>query len=190
MKKELERLDKKIDQALEGLSDQDRKKYLNEALRAFEKKLENAKKASVQPASEGAMLKVAAADANSVLTFLDKLGNAVQKDPRRFGLTPVGARVAMTYIDSAADDFEKKTFGEESFAIRASQEMRRQGEDMQTEPDEPYMGTFDNPQAPIQTEPDEPFMGEFNTDTTGEVRQQYPSGTFQPRQSSSPNPFN
>ncbi len=134
------------------------------------------------------MLKVATEDANSVLGFLDKLGNAVQKDPGRFGLTPIGAKVAMSYIDSSADDFEKKTFGEESMAIRAA-ELRRRAEDMQTEPDEPYMGTFDNPQAPIQTEPDEPFMGEFNTDTTGEVRQQYPSGTFQPRQSSQPNPF-
>ena len=134
------------------------------------------------------MLKVATDDANSVLTFLDKLGNAVQKDPRRFGLTPVGAKVAMTYIDSASDDFERKTFGEESFAIRSA-ELCRRAEDMQTEPDEPFMSTFDNPQSPIQTESDEPFMDEFNTDTTGEVRQEYPSGTFQPRQSSSPNPF-
>ena len=41
--KELERLDKKIDQALAGLSAKDRKRFLNEALHAFEEKLKAAK---------------------------------------------------------------------------------------------------------------------------------------------------
>ena len=44
--KELERLDRKIEQALAGLSPQDRKKFLGEALQDFEKKLEKAKKAT------------------------------------------------------------------------------------------------------------------------------------------------
>ena len=135
------------------------------------------------------MLKVATNDANSVLTFFDKLANAVQKDPTRFGLTAAGAKVAMTYIDSSSDDFETKTFGSESLETRRAQ-MRRADSETQTEPDEPFMGAFDNPQAPIQTEPDEPFMGEFNTDTSSEVRQQFPSGTFTPRQSANQNPFN
>jgi hypothetical protein len=136
------------------------------------------------------MLRVAANDANSVLTFFDKLANAVQSDPSRFGLTPAGAKVAMTYIDSSSDDFERKTFGEDSLRARQAEMRGVQSEDIQTEPDEPYMGEFDNVQNPIQTEPDEPYMGEFNTDTSGEVNGLYPTGNFAPRQSSHrENPF-
>lgn len=131
-------------------------------------------------------LKVAANDANSVLTFFDKLANAVQANPGRFDLTPAGAKVAMTYLDSSSDDFERKTFGSESLSNRQAE--MRQADDMLTESDEPYMDTFDNPQAPILTEPDEPYMDEFDTDTTSEVRDLYPSGSFTPRQSSE-NPF-
>ena len=38
------------------------------------------------------MHRVAANDANSVLTFFDKLANAVQSDPSRFGLTAAKRR--------------------------------------------------------------------------------------------------
>ncbi len=136
-------------------------------------------------------LRVARNDANSVLKFLDKMATAVQKDPARFGLTPNAMKVAVTYIDSASDDFERKAFGEESLDLRQAELSRRvaprEAEVQQSESDEPYMGTFSNPQAPVQTESDEPYMGEFNTDTTSEVRDQYPSGSFTP--AASHNPF-
>lgn len=135
-----------------------------------------------------AMLKVATNDADSVLTFFDRLANAVQRDPDRFDLTASGAKVAMTYLDHVADDFERKTFGEESLHTRSAELVKEAETDIQTEPDESYMGTFENPQAPIQTESDEPYMDEFGTDTSSEVRDQYPSGSFTPHQSSA-NPF-
>ena len=131
------------------------------------------------------MIKVAKNDANAVLQFFDKLANAVEKSPAKFGLTAHGAKVAMVYIDSASDDFERKTFGEDSLRTRQAEVGRgRRAEDIQTEPDEPYMKTFDNPSAPLQTEPDEPYMAEFGTDNTDEVNDLYPTGTFTPRQSS------
>lgn len=135
------------------------------------------------------MLRVARDDANSLLQFFDKMGNAIQKNPAKFGLTPAAAKVAMTYVDSSADDFERKTFGEDSMSARQAEMMsQREGTAMETQSDEPYMSAFANPQAPIQTESDEPYMSEFNTDTSSEVSQQYPTGTFLPRQAEV-NPF-
>lgn len=136
-------------------------------------------------------IRIASEEASSVLSFFDRLANLLQKNPKfvsDHGLSPTAAKIAMSYLDKSADDFEKKAFGGDSFAQRQAEVFVQADADTETEPDEPYMAAYDNPQNPIQTESDEPYMGEFNTDTSSEVRQQYPSGKFTPRQSSD-NPF-
>ena len=73
------------------------------------------------------------------------------------------AKAIVNDLDKTADEIESSTFGKESFT-------KRQAEVIQKESDEPYMGTFKNPMAPVQIESDEPYMAAYKDDQSSAVR--------------------
>jgi hypothetical protein len=97
------------------------------------------------------MPKFAAADANQILTRLDKLAGTIQANYDKWGMDFETAREIVIALDTTADEIEVASFGKESFT-------RRQAEVVRREPDEPYMDTFKVNPEPVQIEADEPYM--------------------------------
>jgi hypothetical protein len=95
--------------------------------------------------------KFAAAEANTILTRLDRAAATIQQNYDKWGMDFETARALAHDLDKTADEIEVATFGKESF-------MRRQAEVVRREPDEPYMDTFKVNPEPVQIEADEPYM--------------------------------
>ena len=101
------------------------------------------------------MPKFAAADANAILTRLDKAAGNIQENYEKWGMDFEAAKTLAQELDKTADEIEIAAFGKESF-------LRRQAEVIRREPDEPYMETFQVNPSPIQIEADEPYMKLYN----------------------------
>lgn len=86
-----------------------------------------------------------------LLTSLDETGNLLEQLVRDGKLDPKSASEIITHIDSTADRIQVAAFGKDSFDAHVAKVLK-------SEPDEPYMKTFENPQKPIKTDPDEPYM--------------------------------
>ena len=95
--------------------------------------------------------KFAAADADNILTRLDRVAGSIQANYEKWGMDFETARALAQDLDKTADEIEIAAFGKESF-------QRRQAEVIRREPDEPYMETFEVNPKPVQIEADEPYM--------------------------------
>lgn len=100
--------------------------------------------------------------ANIALNRLDRIAQTVQAKHEAWGMPFEEAKAIVNALDRTADEIEIATFGKESFE-------RRRAEVLQREQDEPYMDTFENPQAPIQTDADEPYMQAYADDQSSDV---------------------
>ncbi len=108
------------------------------------------------------MHKFAAQDADLILQGLDKLAEETQANYETAGLTFEAAKAIVNRIDKLADEIEISSFGKESF-------LARRAEVIQKDSDEKYMGTFENPMAPVQLESDEPYMKAYSDDQSSAV---------------------
>lgn len=71
-------------------------------------------------------------DANAVLSFFDKLANAVERSPVTYGLTGAAMSVVARYLDSCADLVETRAFGADSLARRRAS-MRKKAIELPSE---------------------------------------------------------
>lgn len=110
------------------------------------------------------MIKSAAevAAVEQILTTMDRLAAHIQANHAAWGMPFETAKAIVNDIDRQADQVEITAFGKESFE-------KRRAEVIQKESDEPYMGTFENPMAPVQTESDEPYMKAYKDDQSSAV---------------------
>lgn len=103
--------------------------------------------------------------ANKVLTNLDRTAGmleALAKDGK------VDARVASKLIgdiDSFADRFQVAAFGEKALASHKAKVAKV----IESDSDESYMKTFDNPNKVLEKDADESYMDTFDTDRTTTV---------------------
>ena len=92
--------------------------------------------------------------ARQVLDSLDRSANTIEQLKVANFISPESADELIRNIDSSADRIQVAAYGKDSFdAYRANV-----AKVIKSEPDEPYMKTFENPQKPIKVEPDEPYM--------------------------------
>lgn len=92
--------------------------------------------------------------ASQVLATLDKTGNEVERLMKAGHLDPKVASELIHNIDSSADRIQAAAYGPgglEAYKAQVAKVIKR-------DPDEKFMETFQNPQAPLKTEPDEPYM--------------------------------
>ncbi len=108
------------------------------------------------------VFKFAAKEADAHLGRIDRIAKLIQEKYASLALSFEEAKEMVNTLDATADAVEIDTFGKESF-------VRRQAEVIQKEGDEPYMGTFKNPMAPVQTEGDEPYMRAYADDQSSAV---------------------
>lgn len=89
--------------------------------------------------------------ANKILTNLEHSANEIDRLAAE-GRIDVQLAAKLTHdIDAFSDKLEVHAFGDDSFK-------RRQAKVYQSDKDEPYMGTFDNPNKVLQADADEPYM--------------------------------
>lgn len=104
--------------------------------------------------------------ASDILTTLDNVAEIVKAKFASWGMDQDEAKQVVNGLDEVADNFERSTFGEESFQHRQQEVLAAV---LQRDPDEPYMDTFQNPHQPIQTDADEPYMGAYGDDQSSSV---------------------
>lgn len=109
------------------------------------------------------MPKFASEEADKILARLDRSARTIQANHQQWGMPFEVAKAIVNDLDKTADEIEIATYGEDSFLARQAEVVKqastgKTAEVVQAEPDEPYMGTFKNPMAPIQVESDEPYM--------------------------------
>jgi hypothetical protein len=119
------------------------------------------------------MPKFAKEEADQILNRLDRMAHTIQTNYKTWGMPFAAAKSIVNDLDKTADEIEKTAFGDDSFQRRivevAKTAASKSAEVIQREPDEPYMDTFKNPQAPVQIEADEPYMKEYAVDQSSEV---------------------
>lgn len=89
--------------------------------------------------------------ASELLGALERTANDLDALASEGRVNPETIKEVVSNIDAFSDKLEIAAFGKESFENRKAKVIRQ-------DPDEPYMKTFENPQAPIITESDEPYM--------------------------------
>lgn len=89
--------------------------------------------------------------ANQILTNLEQTATELDQLAEAGHIDAKVAAELASAIDAFSDRFEIASFGEESFR-------RRQAKVLQSDRDEPYMKTFDNPNKVLQSDKDEPYM--------------------------------
>lgn len=98
--------------------------------------------------------------ANTILTNLEHVATELEKLAEAGHVDAKVAADLVLSLDKFSDEFEVKTFGQDSFNARRAAVIQR-------DKDEPYMDTFDNPNKVIQADKDEPYMhsvpGSFNS---------------------------
>lgn len=111
------------------------------------------------------------AQADRVLSRLDRVASVVQERHQEWGLSFKAAKQLVNEIDKIADELEKATFGEQSVIARQASVLglEKTAEVIQRDSDEPYMDTFDSPMMPIQREADEPYMQQYSDDQSRAV---------------------
>ena len=105
-------------------------------------------------------------NASTILGHLDRMAGYIQNHYAGLGLEFDEAKKVVNALDACADDLELSIFGKESLDTRR-QEV--QAAVIESDPAQPYVKTFDNPQEPHQTDADAPYMSQFSTDGTTEV---------------------
>lgn len=102
--------------------------------------------------------------ANRILTNLEHTASELERLASAGHVDPRLAAELVQKIDGFSDKFEVAAFGEKSF-------LNRRAKVLQSDKDEPYMSTFDNPNKVIQSDKDEPYMHEapasFNAKAIG-----------------------
>lgn len=126
--------------------------------------------------------------ANQILSRMDKLAGAIQKNHAKWGLSFKQAKELVVSLDRVADETEAFLFGQDSLSRRQA-EIAVQDEDfakeaqrivgdevftkaarvIQRDSDEAYMDTFQNPMKPIETDADEPYMDAYSDDQSSAV---------------------
>jgi len=103
--------------------------------------------------------------ANQVLTTLEETANSIEQLQKKGKIHPKTASELVHDIDAFSDKFHIAVFGEKAHAAYRA----KMAKIIKQEPDEPYMKSFENIQAPIQVEKDEPYMHKteksFNCDS-------------------------
>ena len=89
--------------------------------------------------------------ANRILTNLEHTATEIEKLAKSGRIDARMASNLVTTIDGFSDRFEAAAFGVESLH-------NRQAAVLQSDKDEPYMRTFDNPNKVLQSDKDEPYM--------------------------------
>jgi hypothetical protein len=89
--------------------------------------------------------------ANRILTNLEHTATELEKLAKAGHIDARLASDLVEKIDNFSDQFEVATFGPDSFRAR-------QARVIQSDKDEPYMSTFDNPNKVIQSDKDESYM--------------------------------
>jgi hypothetical protein len=89
--------------------------------------------------------------ANQILTNLEHAATEVEQLAENGHIDAKTASELVSAIDGFSDRFEVAAFGADSFR-------RRQARVLQSDKDEPYMSTFDNPNSVLQSDKDEPYM--------------------------------
>jgi phosphoglycerol transferase MdoB-like AlkP superfamily enzyme len=93
-------------------------------------------------------------NANNILYKLDSTAERIQKLASAGKLDPKVAHDMVVHIDTLADKIQLAAFGPESFASFKTKVAKV----LQSDPDEKYMKTFDNPNKVIDSDADEPYM--------------------------------
>lgn len=113
------------------------------------------------------MPKFAKEDADRVLARLDRIAQTIQAQHKAWGMPFDVAKNLVNDLDKTADEVEVAAYGQNSLLNRqveiakqaaAKGAAGKTAEVIKQEPDEPYMGTFKNPMAPVHIEADEPYM--------------------------------
>ncbi len=92
--------------------------------------------------------------ANKVLSDLDASAKKIIEFKIAGKLDPRLADTLVREIDTFADKFEIKAFGQKSFDARRA----KLAKVLQKDKDEGFMDTFDNPNKVIESDKDEPYM--------------------------------
>ena len=89
--------------------------------------------------------------ANRILTNLEHTATEIENLAKAGKIDRRLATDVVAKIDNFSDKFEIEAFGMKSFNNRRARVL-------QSDKDEPYMSTFDNPNKVLQSDKDEPYM--------------------------------
>jgi hypothetical protein len=89
--------------------------------------------------------------ANKILTNLDRTASQIEKFAQEGHIDQKLASELVSKIDNFSDQLEVSVYGEKSF-------LNRKAKVYQSDRDEPYMSTFDNPNKVIRSDADESYM--------------------------------
>lgn len=103
--------------------------------------------------------------ANRVLTNFDRVAGKIEKLAADGKIEPASAAALVREIDTYADRFQVAAYGADKLAAHKAKVAKV----FQSDSDEKFMKTFDNPNKLISGDSDEDYMKEFDTDNSSEV---------------------
>lgn len=104
--------------------------------------------------------------ANRILANLEKTADKVESLAKAGKLDPRVASQLVGQLDGFADKFQVAAFGPKSLEVQKAKVAKV----LQSDSDEKYMDTFDNPNKPLETDADEPYMHKTEAPFNGKAQ--------------------